>query len=1403
MVAVPTSFAFLFTLCSAFSVNSPVNKPSYRARYDIAPTAFRPQLDVRLPMSCTELMTGFTNFDEIWFENYASVFDSDYNKYSPILLLLNKMAHSGMLEDSQANSQVRKTLQQLNLPAELMALTELMLDKELAKTKVGRQGPSNPYSSAGEKPAASYNSAKQTVKVSHEQSENNALNLLLNGSLGFWESRSQTSWVQFDIEDRYEFDRYEMMSSTEPEHSDPMQWEVYGSNDEQHWDLLDFQEQRFSQRSQTLTYNLDRVATYKHIRFHFNKVRDRSPDGESTLRLARIRFSLSSSPASRQLKREMRFPKLKTIDEPGFKMRLKDPRFTTPLSYYFKNDAISKEELAYIQFLVTRDYDFKIKLKDYLSKNTINSDLVKNSELRSSFLSLLEKIYYRNAFSNLKKMKFSDVRNSGNVVLGKDLFKSDYYYSNLEQFLAGAGSDEQRLSLLVKAFEVSSLGTPLSLGDIIKTVIKKGYKKQTLVISDNGHKSLIDKAFNNFPCLEKLILSGLLFDASKEQVLSLLERHGIKKEDTHKYLTLWYCIDRQQVPLDWLFKDLFELDVLNIDALLSRINLYGYYNATQFYKKYFLNKASIVDNYRILKDYYQGLSLAEKTLFRKNWLEVSKSLILPKVITEDAKYAFKSTPEDVSESPQLEAINRVIAKNFKELIKLFADPVEHSDLINSKIEAIVLEMQTLGTPELLSRIISDFYKVELAKRPVKAITWKKPDHQDGPVANHIAVEGIKLPVSDHNFDYAMVPDQKSADLVLTKTAKRMLKNLALQWKNGSAALLEGPTSGGKTSYIKYLSYKTKSVYRRVNLSYDTDVRDLIGRWVGGDEQYGLEELNTMPLGRLVQIASSMGIEELANKSAKYVADLIYKTQLEPHWEDGPVLLAMKRGEVLVLDEINLARPEVIESLNSLFDAGTITVDDHNSEVVHMHPRTRIFATMNPASYVGRNNLSDAFKSRCISVKVEAPSTEDLVQIIQSLYPNALDIKVLAQLVATHVQLSDLADHGGLAASMGGIAYTLRNLIKVVDRIIYFNQKGSDLDQNDLIRREVEEVYGGYFFEQKDKDSFNDILLLNMPGRPTKDFYKNLVFTMNDDGFSIGDIDVKRLKQPEHDRIEDFSKFDIVMTERTKIAFYKMVKALELGENVALVGERASGKTILSEYYAALKGQPFFRTIFTAKSDNMELIGKYTPRGWKDGSLLQAGRPGPNPGVFLGDELNLANDAVQERLNSLLDKDRRLILSEKGGGEEVVFDSDFRFIAAFNPPTKHYSGRRKLSKAIQNRLTVFAIDSLEEKSEFIEIFERFIQDSGVPRVVVMRMIDLHFWVAAQVELGHIGDKALQNNYVFSIRILNKALKAFINLRDDELSIPALFKSVAEVYYGGAFLDLKDRAKVLEKIEELAS
>ncbi len=98
-----------------------------------------------------------------------------------------------------------------------------------------------------------------------------------------------------------------------------------------------------------------------------------------------------------------------------------------------------------------------------------------------------------------------------------------------------------------------------------------------------------------------------------------------------------------------------------------------------------------------------------------------------------------------------------------------------------------------------------------------------------------------------------------------------------------------------------------------------------------------------------------------------------------------------------------------------------------------------------------------------------------------------------------------------------------------------------------------------------------------------------------------------------------------------------------------------------------------------------LVRSETLFEWQDGPLIEAMREG---GVFLIDEISLAEDSVLERLNSVLESERSLTVPEKANGgesnnsEQIVAHKNFCIVATMNPGGDF--GKRELTPALRNR-----------------------------------------------------------------------------------------------------------------------
>ncbi len=727
--------------------------------------------------------------------------------------------------------------------------------------------------------------------------------------------------------------------------------------------------------------------------------------------------------------------------------------------------------------------------------------------------------------------------------------------------------------------------------------------------------------------------------------------------------------------------------------------------------------------------------------------------------------------------------------------------------ISELVRALEKASRFANPSQLCEEILGQIHQTDLARvmplaRADAELGGVGPPSFQGPPpfppgTKTVRVASIELKAHDRpDKDEEAVPREENAELILTGTTERNLRLIATAWRRAQPVLLEGPTSSGKTSAIRYLAYKTGSPYRRINLSPFTEVEDLLGRYVAGDRHADRAWLEKKSEAELQAIGEAYGaVEGMQRRS---LIEHVLEAREKPRWEDGPLVSAMKKGEVVLLDEMNLARPEVLERLNSLFDDDeNIVLTEHRNEVIRPDPNFRLFGAMNPASYAGRARLSDATRSRWNNVYTHGLGASDLTTIMKTRYGTQIALPELAKLVAVHDNLSRAADEGEMGGTTGGLAFTLRNLFRVAERFVRF--RGGELSDEALMRRETEEVYAGGLIDQDDISHVRDVLATAMP-YDGPDFYAQLELAEDQHGFRIGDVSVKKLGI-EHPLVPGEGA-RLVMTPRTAQVLYRLAKALDCGENVALIGERASGKTAIAKLFAMLRQQPYQRQNLHGSTDASQLIGGYDPTGWRDGLLLDASRPDNPPGVFVADEFNLAPPALLERLNSVLDDERKLVLAERAPPEEVELHPEFRFIAAMNPPTAKYGGRAKLSFAMQNRFTMIRVPELEDKEEQKIILRAIGAKKGVPEPIIDGLVELQRRILDSYASGELGgDVRERDRPVYSIRSLLKAIDYVSEFQGQLGPAPAYLLAVETTY--AASPEPSDNEAILEMAKMVAS
>lgn len=149
-------------------------------------------------------------------------------------------------------------------------------------------------------------------------------------------------------------------------------------------------------------------------------------------------------------------------------------------------------------------------------------------------------------------------------------------------------------------------------------------------------------------------------------------------------------------------------------------------------------------------------------------------------------------------------------------------------------------------------------------------------------------------------------------------------------------------------------------------------------------------------------------------------------------------------------------------------------------------------------------------------------------------------------------------------------------------------------------------------------------------------------------------------------------------------------ALLAGENLLLVGSKATGKNVLAENLAYCFGRGDWNVSFHVNMDAAMMLGSDT---FRDGQVQF--RPGPvyecasQGGFCILDEINMARNEALAALHSMLDF--RRILDIPGYGRLKMHPAT-RFIATMN---YGYAGTRELNEALASRFAVIALPPANE------------------------------------------------------------------------------------------------------------
>ncbi|KAK0622968.1 hypothetical protein B0T14DRAFT_476182 [Immersiella caudata] len=531
------------------------------------------------------------------------------------------------------------------------------------------------------------------------------------------------------------------------------------------------------------------------------------------------------------------------------------------------------------------------------------------------------------------------------------------------------------------------------------------------------------------------------------------------------------------------------------------------------------------------------------------------------------------------------------------------------------------------------------------------------------------------------------------DYIITPYVERNLLNLVRATSTRRyPILIQGPTSSGKTSMIEYLANYTGNKFVRINNHEHTDLQEYLGTYVSDSE------------GKL-------------------------------KFQEGLLVQAMREGSWIVLDELNLAPTDVLEALNRLLDDNRELLIPETQEVVRPAENFCLFATQNPPGlYGGRKVLSRAFRNRFLELHFDDIPESELETILQKRSRNTAPSDC-HRIVQVYKQLTRLRQESRV-----------------------FEQKNSFATLRDLFRWAMREV------DTRQEIADNGFMLLAERVRKPEEREEvrkviEEVFKVKVNPEQLYDMDTA----PELRGVRARNSQGVIWTRAMRRLYVLVKRAIQNNEPVLLVGETGCGKTTVCQLLSEFDKKELHIVNAHQNTETGDLIGSHRPvrnRGaildallkdlteaatllgmtnrsleelqawygtlnkedvsklpkelkskihsgiarskalfeWSDGSLVHALKEGT---YFLLDEISLADDSVLERLNSVLEPHRSLLLAEKGVEDSFVKATDgFQFFATMNPGGDF--GKKELSPALRNRFTEVWVPALSEADDVHDI-----------------------------------------------------------------------------------------------------
>jgi MoxR-like ATPase len=323
------------------------------------------------------------------------------------------------------------------------------------------------------------------------------------------------------------------------------------------------------------------------------------------------------------------------------------------------------------------------------------------------------------------------------------------------------------------------------------------------------------------------------------------------------------------------------------------------------------------------------------------------------------------------------------------MYEMFPDIQTKGTVENSQLLAVMKELGTKKSPRwlMVDKVGRGLYAIPGGK--IVGNTALKEDIMESFTVDYSNVESL-IPKKDANF----VPFGNYSDL------ENIIKSGIFY-----PSYISGPTGNGKSTMVEQICAKHKRPLIRVNLNMMTDEEQLIGS------------------------------KTLENGNVEIV--------------EGPVLIAMRTGTTMLLDEIDAGSANTLLCLQPILEGKPYYFKLKN-EMIIPAPGFNIIATANTKGkgsddgrYIGTNVLNEAFLERfAVTFEQEYPNSKVEVKIIKNLMESygCVDEEFADTLVKWAESIRRTFDDGGVDETI-----TTRRMTHIVRAFAIFKNRSKAVE----------------------------------------------------------------------------------------------------------------------------------------------------------------------------------------------------------------------------------------------------------------------------------------------------------------------------------------------------------------------